>query len=70
MIENQYRVGEQLWLRGRRVTLVERLPHASLGMRAAIVRREGEATARVVPLWRLARDRAESLERQYATPAT
>jgi hypothetical protein len=69
MIENQYRVGEQLWLRGQPVTFVERLPHAALGMRAAVVRREGEATTRVVPLWKLGRDRAESLERQYATPA-
>lgn len=69
MIENRYQVGEQLWLRGRRVTLVERLPPAALGIRAAVVRREGEATNRVVPLWRLGRDRAESLERQHATPA-
>ena len=36
MIENQYRVGEQLWLRGRAVTFIERLPHAALGIRAAM----------------------------------
>jgi hypothetical protein len=36
---------------------------------AAVVRRLNEQGARVVPLWKLARDRAESIARSNAIPA-
>jgi hypothetical protein len=65
----QFRAGERLWLRGRRVTFVEYHRYAAHRIGVAVVRRDEEATTRVVPLAKLARDRAESIAREKARPA-
>jgi len=69
MDAEEFRPGEQVWLKGRQVTFVECSLHGSR-FGAAVVRRENEAVTRVVPLWKLARNRAESLAREYAIPIT
>jgi len=74
METNEFRRGEKLWLGGREVTFVEYHPFGyrqsdgppSIG--AAVVRRQNETETRVVALWRLARDRAESVARANAIP--
>jgi hypothetical protein len=61
--------GEELWLGGRKVIFLEYHRSASPRVGAAVVRRLNEEGARVVPLWKLARDRAESIARTNAIPA-
>jgi hypothetical protein len=58
---DHFRRGEQLWLRGHPVTFVDHHRYAPHLVDAAVVRRDDERGARVVPLRNLARDRAESL---------
>ncbi|HKB19511.1 MAG TPA: hypothetical protein VKC65_00770 [Gaiellaceae bacterium] len=53
--------GQQVWLRGERVTFIGCPMGSRLG--AAVVRKEGEVSTRVVPLWKLGHSLAESLER-------
>jgi hypothetical protein len=55
-------------LSGREVTFVEYRRYATTRIGAAVVRRADELETRVVPLWKLARDRAESLARASAVP--
>ena len=73
MENREFRSGERLWLCGREVTFVEyhgfeyqRRVAPRIG--AAVVRRDGEAETRRVPLWILARERAESVARANAVP--
>jgi hypothetical protein len=62
--------GEQLWLRGPRVTFVDYHVYAAQYRdRAAVVRRQDESTVRVVPLRKLARDRLDSLVRDTTPQA-
>ena len=61
MEAERFNHGQQAWLRGEKVTFIECPVGSRLG--AAVVRKQGEATTRVVPLWKLAHGRAESLER-------
>jgi len=49
-------------LRGEKVTFLE-CPAVGHRLGAAVVRKEGDAITRVVPLWKLGLSRAESLER-------
>jgi hypothetical protein len=70
MEDKGFRAGERLWLRGQQVIFVEYHRYAANRIGAAVVRRHNETTTRVVPLWKLARDRAESLARQNAIPAS
>lgn len=67
--DDRFRAGEQLWLRGRRVTFVDYHRYAAHHIGVAVVRRQNEQEVRVVPLWKLTRDRAESLARANAMPA-
>lgn len=69
MEDGTFQIGEQLWLRGQQVIFVGYQRHAAHRIGVAAVRRPNETTARVVPLWKLAKDRAESLARQNAMPA-
>jgi hypothetical protein len=75
MEHREFRRGEQLWLNGREVTFMEyhRFEYhrsvAAPRIGAAVVRRHDEIETRVVPLWKLTRDRAESLARANAIPA-
>jgi hypothetical protein len=69
MEEQKFRSGEQLWLHGERVTFVDYHDYASHRVGAAMVRRQDDTTVRVVPLWKLARDPAESLARANAIAA-
>jgi hypothetical protein len=61
-----FHAGEQLWLHGQRVVFVDYHRYAASSVRAAVVRRHDETTHRVVPVRKLARDRAESLARETA----
>jgi hypothetical protein len=70
MEDDRFQAGEQLWLRGRRVTFVDYHRYAAHRIGVAVVRRQNEQEVRVVPLWKLARDRAESLARAHAMPAS
>jgi hypothetical protein len=70
MEEEGFGAGEQLWLRGQQVIFVEYHRYAAYRIGAAVVRRPNETTTRVVPLWKLARDRTESLARANAIPAS
>ena len=64
MSDLPFRAGEQLWLRGIRVTFVELHVYApTYRVAAAVIRRCDEREVRVVPLGKLARDRLESLRR-------
>jgi hypothetical protein len=69
MEDNRFQAGEQLWLRGQRVTFVDYHRYAPHRVGAAVVRRHSEKEVRVVPLWKLTRDRHESLARTDAIPA-
>lgn len=69
MEDDQYHRGEQFWLRGERVTFVGHHRYAAHRIAAAVVRRYNENEVRVVPLWKLTRDRGESLARANAIPA-
>ncbi len=69
MEDKDFRAGEQLWLRGQQVIFVEYHHYAAHRIGAAVVRRPNETMSRVVPLWKLARDRSESLARANAIPA-
>jgi hypothetical protein len=66
---SEFRRGEELWLGGRKVVFLEYHRSAAARVAAAVVRRHDEEGARVVPLWKLARDRAESIARSNAIPA-
>jgi hypothetical protein len=55
---------------GLAVTLAEYLRDAGHRIGAAVVRRSNEQATRVVSLWKLALDRAESLARANATWAS
>lgn len=66
MDQNKFQRGERLWLSGREVTFVEYRRYAAPRIVAAVVRRADELETRVVPLWKLARDRVESLARANA----
>jgi hypothetical protein len=66
----EFRAGEQLWLRGEHLIFIEYHRYADHRIGAAVVRRNTETTARVVPLWKLSRDQAESIARQNAIPAS
>jgi hypothetical protein len=70
MEDKRFRADEQLWLRGQQVIFVEYHPYAAHRIGAAVVRRPNETTTRVVLLWKLAHDRAESLVHQNAIPAS
>jgi hypothetical protein len=70
MESSEFRAGEQLWLRGEQVTFIEHHRYVGHRVGAAVVRRSNETTTRVVPLWKLSRDRAESIARQNAIPAS
>jgi hypothetical protein len=70
MEDDRFHAGEQLWLRGQRVTFVDYHRYAAHRVSAAVVRRHSEKEVRVVPLWKLARDRGESLARANAIPAS
>jgi hypothetical protein len=64
-----FRTGERLWLCGRQVTFVDyRSQSSEARIGSAVVRRDGESGTRDVPLWILARDRAESVARANAIP--
>ena len=67
MGDDRFHAGEQLWLRGQRVIFVYYHAHRN---GAAVVRRHNEKEVRVVPLWKLTRDRSESLARANAIPAS
>jgi hypothetical protein len=60
MEDGTFQIGEQLWLRGRPVIFVGYQRHAAHRIGVAAVRRPNGTTARVVPLWKLAKDRAEA----------
>jgi hypothetical protein len=65
MSDKPFRAGEQLWLRGTRVTFVDHHGYAdNYRVAAAVIRRHDETEARVVPMRKLARDRLESLSRE------
>jgi hypothetical protein len=68
MEDDRFRAGEQLWLRGQLVTFVDYHRYAPRRIDAAVVRRRDEREVRVVPLWKLTRDREESLVRANAIP--
>jgi hypothetical protein len=61
--------GEELWLAGRKVIFVDYHRSAAARIGVAVIRRDDEDGTRVVPLWKLARDRAESIARSNAIPA-
>jgi hypothetical protein len=68
-----FQSGEKLWLVGREVTFLayrqfEYPQPTAPRVGAAVVRGLGEAETREVPLWLLARDRAESVSRANAIP--
>ena len=65
----EFRRGDELWLGGRKVIFLEYHRSAAARVGAAVVRRHDEEGARVVPVWKLARDRAESVARSNAIPA-
>lgn len=73
-MENRaFSTGERLWLCGREVTFVRyhdaghpRPAGPRIG--AAVIVRDGELETRDVPLWILARDRAESVSRANSLP--
>jgi len=68
MTARSFQRGDQLWLRGARVTFVDYHGYGHGRVRAAVIRREGEETVRVVSLSKLARDRRESVVRATAIP--
>jgi hypothetical protein len=68
MGHDYFRAGEQVWLRGQRVTFVDHHRYAPHRTDAAVVRRRDETVVRVDPLWKLTRDREESLARADAIP--
>jgi hypothetical protein len=71
MSEGSFHPGEQVWLRGQLVTFVDHHTYApNQSIDAAVIRRQGETSVRVVPLWKLTRDRAASLTRTSAKPAS
>ena len=63
MAGERFRTGERLWFRGRPVIFVEYYRSA------AVVRRPDEAATRVVPIGKLARDRAQSLRLLTTIPS-
>jgi hypothetical protein len=69
MSAERFERGEHLWLAGRKVIFVDYHRSAAARIGAAVIRREDEDGSRVVPLWKLARDRAESIARSNAIPA-
>jgi hypothetical protein len=66
MHDDRFHAGDELWLRGQRVTFVGYHRHAPHSIGAAVVRRHDEKQARLVPLRKLTRDREESLVRANA----
>jgi hypothetical protein len=68
--DDRFRAGERVWLRGREVTFIDYHRYAPHRVGAAVVRRDNETQVRVVPLWKLARDRVESLVRAHSIPAS
>ena len=63
----EFRRGEKLWLSGKQVIFVEY--HANR-VGGAVVRRPDETSARVVPVWKLAHDQAESIARANTVPTS
>ena len=63
----EFRRGEKLWLSGEQVVFVE---HHANRIGGAVVRRPNATSARVVPVWKLARDRPESIARANAVPTS
>jgi hypothetical protein len=70
MEDQPFRRGEQLWLRGQRVTFVDYHRYARHRIGAAMVRTGDDETVRVVPLGRLSRDRRESIELATTIPVS
>jgi hypothetical protein len=68
MGNDYFRAGERVWLRGQRVTFVDYHRYAPRRIDAAVVRRRDETEVRVVPLWKLTRNRQESLARANTIP--
>jgi len=64
----EFQRGEKLWLRGEQVIFVEY--HGNRVGGAVVVRPPDETSTRVVPAWKLARDRAESIARANAMPSS
>jgi hypothetical protein len=69
MADGEFSRGEQVWLGGREVTFLEYHRYAGSRIGAAVVRRKDARQTRVVALWKLARDRAESVARANAMPS-
>jgi hypothetical protein len=67
--EREFRRGEPLWLRGKPVIFVDYHFLSDRPVRGAVVRSPNELAARVVPISKLGRDKAESVARDHAIPA-
>ena len=72
MEERLFHQGEPLWLRGKPVTFVEYhfLTDRPFRGAVAVVRGAPNDVARMVPISKLARDKAESLARDRAIPTS
>src|SRR5262249_10441581 len=69
MHELTFRAGDRLWLGGHPVTLCEYHRYGPHRVGAALVRRNNETAARVVPVSKLAHDRSDSLACANGMPA-